>query len=390
MRGAIRAKGKDSWQISFYTGRIVNGKRERYFETVHAHRKSDAQLVLNERLVNQEKNIALPKGRVTVSECLNIWMEGYVKTNCSPRTLDGYKLIADKHLVPALGHIKLRELQAPAIQDYYSEACEDLSARTVHHIHRVLSQALRYSVKHGMLGRNPCEDVDPPSPRKMPMRTLTPGEVEVLLATALGRIYYPIIYTAVSSGLRRAELLGLRWRDLDLDYCTISVAQVLAMRNGEYSFKEPKTEHSRRRVKMTPKLALFLKEYKAEKESKAGKPVALDSLVFTRNGGEPVNPSVLSHEFQDTVKKAGLGNCRFHDLRHTFASLCLLRGVSPKVISEALGHSSVAFTMDVYSHIIKGMQEDAMALLDEALPKGINFGINASLTPNPVIMSSNN
>jgi integrase len=238
MRGTIRAKGKDSWQISFYTGKVISGKRERYFETVHAHRKSDAQLVVNERILNLTKNVALPKGRITVTECLNQWLEGYVKTNCSQRTYDGYKSIIDHHLLPDLGHVKLRELQAPIIQKYYGKACEDLSSRTVHHIHRVLSQALRYSVRHGMLGRNPCEDVDPPSPKKKTMRTLTPSEVDVLLENAQEHLYYPIIYTAVSSGLRQAELLGLRWRDLDLDYCTISVSQVLVLRKGEYSYAE--------------------------------------------------------------------------------------------------------------------------------------------------------
>jgi integrase len=144
---------------------------------------------------------------------------------------------------------------------------------------------------------------------------------------------------------------------------------------------------------MTPKLALFLRKYKDIQESIAKqkkKPISLDNLVFTRNGEKPVNPSVLSHEFQGIVKKANLGVCRFHDLRHTFASICLLRGVSPKVISEALGHSSVAFTMDMYSHIIKGMQEDAMALLDEVLPKGHFSENNAILTPTILIMSSKN
>jgi len=275
------------------------------------------------------------------------------------------------------------------IQAYYGKACEKVSARTVHHQHRVLSQSLKYAVRQGYLGRNPAELVDSPSPGKKAMRTLTPFEVEVLFDKASDNHYYPVIYTAVSTGLRQAELLGLRWRDLDLDMLSISVSQVLYKRHGVCQFKEPKTEHSRRRVVMTPKLALYLREYKAERESlywHLGQPLTLDSLVFGSPEGKPLDPSVLSHDFHRIVKRAGLENVRFHDLRHTFASLMLLRGAKPKVISEALGHASVAFTMDVYSHIIEGMQSDAMALLDEVLPAGVSQKNNANLTPNLGIM----
>jgi integrase len=228
------------------------------------------------------------------------------------------------------------------------------------------------------------------------MRTLTQYEVEILFENSQDSYYYPIIYTAVSTGLRQAELLGLRWRDIDLDMLAISVSQVLYKRRGICQFKEPKTSHSRRRVSMTPKLACFLREYRLERESlyrQIGKEPTLDNLVFASPEGKPIDPGVLSHNFHRIVKRIGLENVRFHDLRHTFASLMLLRGAKPKVISEALGHASVAFTMDVYSHIIDGMQEDAMALLDEVLPAGKN-GMsrknNANLTPRVDVILSNN
>ena len=128
-------------------------------------------------------------------------------------------------------------------------------------------------------------------------------------------------------------------------------------------------------VAMTPKLALFLRGYRADQESLywlLGRPPSLDDLVFANHDGKPIDPSTLTHNFARIVRQAGLGRVRFHDLRHTFASLALLRGAKPKVISEALGHASVAFTMDTYSHIISGMQEDMMALLDEVLPSGVS------------------
>ncbi len=385
MRGSVQGRGKDTWRIVIYTGKIVNGKRERYTETIHSHRKGDAQKRLTELLAGMEKGTCLPSGRMTVSELLNQWLEGYVKTNCSLRTYDGYESIINLHLKPALGHIKLKHLKAPDIQSYYSKACEKLAARTVHHQHRVLSEALKFGVRQGYLGNNPCGLVDPPSPRKQVMRTLDPAEVEILLKYVQDSRFYPVIYTAVSSGLRQAELLGLRWRNVDLEYMTISVNQVLYWRKGVCEFKEPKTANSRRLVKMTPKLTIFLKEYKGDQESiylQQGKLLSLDSLVFSKPDGSPIYPSDLSREFHDMAKQAGLGEVRFHDLRHTFASIMLLRGVSPKVISEALGHASVAFTMDVYSHIIKGMQEDAMSLLDGVLPVGvIQKENNTKITP---------
>jgi integrase len=395
MKGTIRAKGKDTWQISFYTGKLVDGKRERYFETVHAHRKSDAQLVLNERLVGKEKNVSLPKGRLTVAEQLNNWFNGYVKTNCGDRTIQGYKIIIDRHLIPALGHIKLRDLQPVTIQNYYGKACDSVSARTVHHIHRVLSESLKYAFRQGDIGRNPCEMVDPPRPVKINMRTLTTTEVKILLDAAKDSQYYPVIYTAVNTGLRRSELLGLRWRDISFDNGkpSISVNRVLYKGQGVIDYKEPKTPHSRRRVEMTPNLAEFLKGYQAQQEALYiinAKKLSLDSLVFGKINARPVDPSVLSHEFAKIVKRANLGEVHFHSLRHTWASLMLLLGVSPKVISEALGHSSVAFTMDTYSHIIEGMQSNAMELLNGVLPKGVISEINAKLTPNPAVMSNDN
>jgi len=382
MRGYIRKKG-GSWQIQVYIGIGPDGKYRRHFETIHG-RKLDAQKRLNEILISLEKGIYTPPGRLTVAEHLRNWLEGYVKTNCSQRTLDGYQSIIENHLIPALGHVQLKSLHPQAIQNYYGKACERLSPRTVHHHHRVLSESLKYAVRQGYLGRNPAELVDPPSPRKKAMRTLTPGEVEVLFENAQDNYYYPVVYTAVSTGLRQAELLGLRWRDIDLDLASLSVNRVLYKRRGICQFKEPKTSHSRRRVAMTPKLACFLREYKAERETiyrKVGKELTLDSLVFANVDGKPIDPCVLTHAFSKICKKARLENVRFHDLRHTFASLMLLRGAKPKVISEALGHSSVAFTMDVYSHIISGMQEDAMALLDEVMPAGVSRKINAKLTP---------
>ncbi len=392
MRGSIQERGKDTWRIVIYNGKIINGKRDRYTETFHSHRKGYAQKRLTELLAGMEKGNCLPSGQMTLSELLTQWLDGYVKTNCGLGTYDGYKSIIDHHLTPFLGHIRLKYLQAPDIQSYYGKACETLAARTVHHQHRVLSEALKFGVRQGYLGHNPCELVDPPSPLNKTMRTMTPAEVEKLLTVARDNPYYPIIYMAVSSGLRQAELLGLRWRDLNLDILSISINQVLYKRRGVCEFKEPKTDHSRRLVRMTPKLACFLKEYKGEQESlylHHGKILNLDGLVFTNSEWQPICPTKVSEAFHKLCIKTDLKGIRFHDLRHTFASLMLMLGVSPKVVSEALGHSSIAFTLTVYSHIIEGMQKDAMDLLDGVLPAGtLKKENNTKITPNQYYVNS--
>ena len=226
--------------------------------------------------------------------------------------------------------------------------------------------------------------MDAPSWKPKPMRTLTEWEVQILLEAASDGYYYPVYYTAISTGLRQSELCGLRWRDLDLHLLSLSVNQILYKRRGICEVKPPKTQHSRRRVSLTPKLALFLKDYQAERETLywqlAGKPLPLDSFVFGLLG-KPCDPSMLSHDFAIKAKKAGLEGVRFHDLRHTFATLMLMRGAPAKVISEALGHASVAFTLQTYAHVLSGMQEKAMALLDEVLPAGVNKNSVAKLSP---------
>jgi integrase len=372
MRGSIRQRGKNSWRIQLYTGKGPDGKLKRHLETIRG-RKGDAQRRLTDLLSSLDKGVYTPPGRLTVADLLNQWLNS-VRMNLSPKTQDGYTMIVNRHLVPDLGHIQLKQLQPSMIESYYSHAREKpLSGRTVHKHHRLLKQALRYAIRQGYLGMNPCDLVGTPKWKAKQMRTLTPEEVEILLENAASSRYYPIIYTAVSTGLRQAELLGLRWRAINLDLKSISVCQVLQKRHGICEYKEPKTEHSKRCVGMTDKLVDYLSEYKGERESLSlhlGRLLKADDLVFSNAEGEPIDPYSLSHAFAKIAKRAGLRGVHFHSLRHSFASLMLLRGAKPKVISEALGHASVAFTLDTYSHIIEGMQSEAMALLDGVLPPG--------------------
>ena len=377
MKGYIRQRSKGRWEITIDIGRDSTGKRLRHFESVKGT-KTAAQQRLAELTVNIERGSYVKPKRISLGEWLNEWLNGYVKTNCSPRTLDGYRSILERHVIPTLGMIPLAQLQPQHIQQYYVQALSDgrtdgkgaLSSRSVLHIHRVLFQALNYAVKQGLLIRNPAQLVDPPRAKKSRMKTLTPQEFSMLLNIAQNTRYYPIIHTAVKTGLRQAELLGLRWRDLDLDLASLSVTQVLYKRRGICQFKEPKTEHSRRRLGLSPSLDLFLREYRTERETEClllGKLLSEDDLIFGNVDGTPMDPGTLTHNFARIARRAGLSGTRFHDLRHTFASLMLLAGVHPKIVSEALGHSSVAFTLDTYSHVVPDLQEAAAKRLDEVL-----------------------
>jgi integrase len=382
MKGHIRQRSKGSWAIVIDVGRdSQTGNRKQQWHTVHGTKK-DAERALRELLHSLERGVCIRPQRLTLAEYLHQWLDGYVETNCSTRTLDGYHTIVRCHLIPSLGMVPLAQLQPQHIQQYYAQALSDgradgkgaLSARSVLHIHRVLSQALNYAVRQGLLIRNIAELVDPPRARKPKMKTLAPEEVSQLLGAAKGTPYHPVIYVAVNTGLRQAELLGQQWRDLDLDLASLSVTQVLYKRKGVCQFKEPKSSGSRRRLDLSPSLALFLRQYRVEREAERlllGKPLGKDDLVFSNVDGTPMDPGTLTHNFARIARKAGLPGTRFHDLRHTFASLMLLAGVHPKIVSEMLGHSSVAFTLDTYSHVIGGLQRAAMRRLDEVLQPGL-------------------
>ena len=177
--GHLRQRTKGSWEICIYEG-YLHGKAVRYHETVKGP-KDKAVKRMRELEYSLDHGVPTPSGDITVATHLKGWLEGYVKTSCSQRTLDGYESIVKLHLIPALGHLQLRKLQPHVIQAYYGKACEKLSARTVQHQHRLLSEALKHAVRQGFLGRNPCDLVNAPSPRKRIMRSLTPAEVEIML-----------------------------------------------------------------------------------------------------------------------------------------------------------------------------------------------------------------
>jgi integrase len=335
--------------------------RHRRFVSVKGT-KAHAQQKLRELLTSLDSGIPLDTSKATVGEFLERWMRDYVATNTAPSTTDGYSFIVRCHLTPALGGIPLKKLQPAHLQEYYAKALAQgrrdgkggLSARSVQHHHRVLSEALSHAVKWGLIARNVANSVDPPKPGRTEMAILFPDDVNKLLGAAQGTSHYSLIFTGLYTGMRRGELLGLRWCDVDLLMATISVTQSLQrLYGGEFTIGEPKTARSRRLIALPPSLAILLRQHKAQQEEQRkllGLPLSETGLVFAHLDGSPLDPSTVSHAFGKLVTRAGLPHMRFHDLRHAHASLMLRIGVNPKVISERLGHSSIAITMDIYSH----------------------------------------
>ncbi len=208
-------------------------------------------------------------------------------------------------------------------------------------------------------------------------------EVGVSLEAASSSPFYPVYYTALHTGLRQAELCALTWRDIDLKNLSLSVNKTLYKRRGQCYTAPPKSKNSNRQIRLTANLAAYLEEYRGERESlylHLSRLLSLDDYVFgTLN--KPCDPSMLSHDFAIIARKARLEKVRFHDLRHTFASLALDRGAPAKVVSEMLGHASVAFTLQTYAHVLSSGQEKTVELLNDVLPEGVKKPTGTFLTP---------
>ena len=224
----------------------------------------------------------------------------------------------------------------------------------------------------GLVGRNVAVAVDPPRVEHKSLASLALEDVPRFLEAAQDTPYYVILFTALYTGMRLGELLGLRWCDVDLDLASLSVVQSLYKRCGVCKMIEPKSSHSRHRIAMSPSLVLLLHEYKAEQQTQGillGKLPADSDLVFCHLDGKPLDPGVVSHTFAKVLKKARLPHIRFHDLRHTHATLLLKAGVHSKIVSERLGHANIGITLDTYSHVLPGLQEKAAEDFDDLVTR---------------------
>jgi len=380
-KGHIRARGPGAWELKYDAGiNPITGQRITKYRTVRGSKK-DAQREMRAILTAVENGTYADPGKMTVKEWLGQWLEE-ARTNVAPKTLQRYREIVDLHLVPALGSILLAKLQPVHIQANYAEALATgrrdgtggLSAQTVLHHDRVLHVALKRARALRLIVSNPVEDVSKPKVERQEIEALDPAESAALLTAARSTRMFPVILVALGTGLRRGEVLGLRWSDIDLGKRTLTVAQSLEQTKTGLRFKAPKTRRSRRTIALPPAIA---EELHAHRAQQAAERLALGmgrdpaGLVFTRIDGDPIQPDSVTKMFARIAERAKIRPISFHGLRHTHATDLLRAGVHPKIASERLGHASIAITMDTYSHAIPGLQEDAAQRIDGALRQAL-------------------
>lgn len=390
MRGHIRLRESGSWQIAIYRG-VEGGKRKYDYYLVEGTKK-DAEAKLASLVNDKHRGAYVKPSKETLAKFLAGWLE-VIATETAVRTHERYSEIVNKHLVPAFGTCRLETLTPDMVQQYKVRALKTgrldgkggLSPQTVTHHLRVLHAALEYAVAQDKLARNPADSKRVKAPTVPPrdMQTLDAEDALQLLEAArreAPKLYVPVLL-AITAGLRRGEIMGLRWSDIDLDAGMLAVQQtVQETRTQGLVFKSTKTRGSRRTVELLPMTISALRQHQ-ERQARDRKVIGLrpdrSALVCSEADSTPIRPLYVTQAFAKLVRRtAGLPWIRFHDLRHGYASLMLKLGVQPKVVSEALGHSKIGITMDLYSHVGPTMQKEAARRLQEEFERAASRKTN--------------
>jgi integrase len=377
VRGHIVKRGKDSYSIVVSLGRDPTTGKYKYQWVSVKGTKREAEKRLSELLSQIDNGTFARPSKTMLAEYLETWLNEYVWVELAPRTAEGYELIVRRHLIPALGRITLTGLKPEHIQHYQSEKLScgradgkgGLSPRTVRQHYMALHAALERAVKMGLVGRNAADAVSAPRYQRHQWQSLSEFGVNSVLEAARNTPYYVLFYQALFTGMRRSELLALRWCDVDLLLGRVQVTRSLhQLGSGDVVIRSPKSERSRRMVSLPPSATLvFQEEKEKQRRDRGALGMALkdDDLVFRDVEGKPLRPDTVTHAWVKLVRRIGLRGIRLHDARHTHASLMLKQGVHPKIVQERLGHASIQLTLDTYSHVVPGLQEAAAAGFDK-------------------------
>jgi integrase len=368
--GSIYRRGSDGvWAGSISLGR-VNGRRKRI--TVYGKTEKEVRAKLREVRKRQEAGQNFTQRRRTVAEWLEEWLTTIKGTDGTrPQTLAWYRLMAVNHLVPRIGHIKLDQLGPAEVRLMLADMVKaGVGTVSVRRAHALLRNALNDACRMELVSRNVATLVKPPPIQARRARFLTEDEARRLLAVAAGRRLYPLLVVAVTTGLRRGELLALRWEDVDLDRRVLRVRQAVVLVRGRVRFDRPKSATSIRTVPMPQTTVGVLREHRvaqdAERERLGEAWTDLD-LVFPSTIGTPMEPRNLSRWFNELRTEAGLPWLRLHDLRHACATFLLAQGVDLATIKDLLGHSQISVTADIYTHVLERVARGASDALDRSL-----------------------
>ena len=385
MKGHIRERSPGHWAIVIDIRDPETGRRKRKWHTFEGTKRA-AQTECSRLITAVDGGGYAEPSKLKLGEFLETWLES-VQTQLAPKTFERYSDIVRKNLNPLLGGVMLTSLKPVNISTAYAKALQSgrrdgsggLSAATVLYLHRVLRHALRQAVIWDMLARNPADKVEAPRVERKQMKALNADETARLLAHFRPtRMFMPVVLGALC-GLRRGEIAAMKWKRVDLTACTISVVESIEQTNEGTRAKT--TKSGRGRIVALPSLVVEeLARHRvrqAEALLKLGVRQNGDTLLVLREDGVQLKPSSLTHRFAEIIAKSDLPRIRFHDLRHSHATHLLSAGVHPKIAQERLGHSTVGITLDLYSHVLPGMQEDAAGKVDSAIRAAIDAAAKA-------------
>jgi integrase len=360
---------KDGLYMARYWVETSQGPKRK---TIYSKKREEVAEALAKALAERANGLVFDDENVTIGEYLDTWLNGSVRGSVRQSTFDRYESAVRLHIKPALGRLKLKKLTPAHVQGFYQDRLDvGLAPASVNKLHTILHKALSQAVKWTMVPRNVAGLVKPPRPNPAEMRVLSAEETRRLLETAQGNKLQALYVLAVTTGMRQGELLGLRWQDVDLENATVSVRRTLTKNGGRLLLGEPKTTKSRRTINLTEAAVLALSEHltrQVDQIESLGDLYRDEGLVFASEVGTLMNPSNLrKRSFARLLKKAHLPPIRFHDLRHTCATLLLCRNVHPKYVQELLGHANIAITLDTYSHVIPGMGDHAARAMEDVL-----------------------
>lgn len=319
----------------------------------------------------KQDGLPLPTERQTLAQFLAHWLES-VKPSLRPSTHRRYEQLVRLHALPYLGKIALPRVKPDHLQRLYADRLEAGQApASVRQLHAVLHRAFRQAMQWGLIGRNVVDLVSAPRVPRSDMQALSPEQARTLLDAASGNRLEALYVVALTTGMRQGELLALRWRDVDLDGRSISVRKTLQRTADGHALADPKTSHSRRNVRLAETAVQALQRHRVTQNRERLRMGSawqdLDFVFADEAGGFIKEWNLRKQSFLPLLQRAGLPTIRFHDLRHSAATLMMGQGVHPKIVSEMLGHSQVSITLDLYSHVTPTMQERATDALDAVL-----------------------
>ena len=373
MAGQIIKRGKDTWLIRVFLGRDENGKRNYANETFRGTKKK-AQERLTEMLSDVNNGVFVKPQKISLNAYLDQWLD-VVKPRLSERTHDDYTYLLKRYVRASIGARILTDISAADIQVLYAKMSEaGLSPRIVRYVHTVLSAALKKAVKLTLLRFDPTSVVELPKQTRKEIKAFSPEEATCFLDAAKEDRHGVLLALALATGMRPEEYFGLQWKDVDWKQGTVIVQRALIWRTkgGGWYFSETKTSRSRRTIPLPPSMIPQLKEHKrrqAETRLRLGPAYQNHDLVFATDEGGPLSiQNFTFRHYKPTLKKAGLPEAfTLYSFRHSCATLLLSAGENPKIVSERLGHSSVAITLDTYSHVLPHMQKSASDKLEKML-----------------------